>query len=82
MKTGPVDRPSCRSPADVDHEPARARSVIATLVEDVDAVYKELRAKGVEFIPAPEDRSWGVRTAHLKDPEGNVWELHTPFKPD
>jgi lactoylglutathione lyase len=71
------------SPADVDHEPARgARSVIAAPVEDVDAAYEELRAKGVEFIRAPEDRPWGLRCAHLKDPEGNVWELHTPIKKD
>jgi lactoylglutathione lyase len=71
------------SPADVDHEPARgARSVIAAPVEDVDAAYGELRAKGVEFIRAPEDRPWGLRCAHFKDPEGNVWEIHTPIKKD
>src|SRR5215469_10582097 len=67
------------SPADVDHEPARgARSVLATSVEDVDAAYEELLAKGVEFIRAPQDRHWGLRCAHFKDPEGNVWEIHTP----
>jgi lactoylglutathione lyase len=71
------------SPADVDHEPARgARSVIVAPVEDVDAAYEELRAKGVEFIRAPEDRPWGLRCAHFKDPEGNVWEIHTPVKED
>lgn len=65
------------TPADVDHGDARgARSVMVTVVDDVDAVYDELRAKGVEFIRAPEDRSWGMRCAHFKDPEGNVWEIH------
>ena len=65
------------SPADVDHEPARgARAVIATDVGDVDAAYEELRARGAEFIRAPEDRPWGLRCAHLKDPDGNVWEIH------
>jgi uncharacterized glyoxalase superfamily protein PhnB len=69
------------SPADVDREPARgARSVLATSVEDVDAAYEELLAKGVEFIRAPEDRPWGLRCAHFKDPEGNVWEIHTPVR--
>jgi uncharacterized glyoxalase superfamily protein PhnB len=69
------------SAPDVDHEPARgARSVLATSVEDVDAAYEELLAKGVEFIRAPEDRHWGLRCAHFKDPEGNVWEIHTPVK--
>jgi lactoylglutathione lyase len=63
--------------ADVDHGTAHgARSVIITSVEDVDAVYEELRSKGVEFIRTPEDRSWGKRCAHFKDPDGNVWEIH------
>jgi lactoylglutathione lyase len=68
------------SPGDVDQEPARgARSVLVTQVGDVDAAYEELRGKGVEFIRAPEDRPWGLRTAHFRDPEGNVWEIHTPL---
>jgi uncharacterized glyoxalase superfamily protein PhnB len=51
--------------------------VIVTSVDDVDALYHELRAKGVEFIRAPEDRWWGKRCAHFKDPDGHVWEIHT-----
>ncbi len=68
------------SPGDVAHGPAAgARSVIVTPVEDVDAAYEELRTKGVEFIRPPEDRPWGLRCAHFKDPDGNVWEIHTPL---
>jgi lactoylglutathione lyase len=44
-------------------------------VDDVDAWYKRLSAVGVEFFIAPMDRDWGRRTAHLKDPDGFVWEL-------
>ncbi|HXW45616.1 MAG TPA: VOC family protein [Streptosporangiaceae bacterium] len=66
------------SAADVEHDIARrASSVIVTSVADVDALYEELRAKGVEFIRAPEDRWWGKRCAHFKDPDGHVWEIHT-----
>jgi lactoylglutathione lyase len=66
------------SAADVEHDTGRgAKSVIVTSVEDVDALYDELRAKGVEFIRAPEDRWWGKRCAHFKDPDGHVWEIHT-----
>jgi lactoylglutathione lyase len=65
-------------PADVEHDGRRgARSVIVTSVDDVDALYDELRAKGVEFIRTPEDRWWGKRCAHFKDPDGHVWEIHT-----
>jgi hypothetical protein len=28
----------------------------------------------------PQDREWGLRCTHLKDPDGNVWELHTPIR--
>jgi len=45
-------------------------------VKSVDETYHELLAKGVKFIGAPVDhREWGIRTAHLRDPEGNLLEL-------
>ena len=67
------------SPQDVDHQAARGgRFVMATDVNDVDAAYAELLAKGAEFIRPPEDRHWGLRCAHFKDPDGNVWEIHAP----
>jgi len=67
------------SPGDVDHERARGgRFVMATAVDDVDAAYEELRSRGAEFIRVPGDRHWGLRCAHFKDPDGNVWEIHTP----
>jgi uncharacterized glyoxalase superfamily protein PhnB len=47
--------------------------------ERARAFYQELSAKGVEFIRPPEDRSWGLRCAHFKDPDGHVWEIHTPL---
>jgi lactoylglutathione lyase len=65
------------SPDDVDHDVARAASsVLVATVDDVDATYEELRSRGVEFIRTPEDRSWGMRCAHFRDPDGHVWEIH------
>lgn len=62
---------------DVDHGPAgRARGVLVAPVEDVDKAYEELRLRGVQFIRPPEDRSWGVRCAYFRDPDGHVWEIH------
>jgi lactoylglutathione lyase len=67
------------STGDVDSEPARgARFVMATEVADVDAAYAELRERGAQFLRVPEDRPWGLRCAHFTDPDGNVWEIHTP----
>jgi len=30
--------------------------------------------------PAPEDRHWGLRCAHFKDPDGNVCEIYAPVR--
>ena len=50
-------------------------------VEDVDATYKELKAKGVAFITEPHDQeTWVLRVAHLRDPEGNLIEINAPLE--
>jgi uncharacterized glyoxalase superfamily protein PhnB len=55
--------------------PPGARSQLVAFVEDVDAIYADLVAQGVEFVREPTDRAWGLRTAHFKDPDGNIWEI-------
>lgn len=52
------------------------RVVLAASVEDVDAAYEALKAEGVTFLRPPTDQSWGLRTAHFADPEGNLWEIN------
>jgi lactoylglutathione lyase len=44
-------------------------------VEDADAEARRLRAAGVDILAGPLDRSWGHRTVHIVDPDGNVVEL-------
>jgi catechol 2,3-dioxygenase-like lactoylglutathione lyase family enzyme len=61
-----------------DPRPSGASSQLVSFVDDVDDIYEELVAKGVEFIRTPIDREWGLRTAHFKDPDGNVWEIAQP----
>jgi lactoylglutathione lyase len=59
------------------------RGLLAASVADVDGAYAELKAKGVTFVRPPTDQSWGLRTAHFTDPDGNVWEINqsVPAKP-
>lgn len=46
-------------------------------VENVDAAYAALQAKGVTFTAAPQDHpDWGIRTAHFRDPAGNLIEIN------
>jgi uncharacterized glyoxalase superfamily protein PhnB len=40
-------------------------------VEDVDALYAELVAKGVRIHVAHVDQTWGNREMYVKDPDGN-----------
>ena len=48
------------------------RGLMAAGVEDVDAAYEELKAKGVTMLKPPTDQPWGLRTAYIADPAGNV----------
>src|SRR5258707_1285137 len=52
------------------------RVILAAGVDDVDAAYETLKAEGVTFLRPPTDQSWGLRTAHFADPEGNLWEIN------
>jgi predicted enzyme related to lactoylglutathione lyase len=52
-------------------------------VEDVDTAYTQLQARGVSFVTAPQDRAdWGIRTAHFRDPDGNLLEINSPLRTD
>jgi len=56
-----------------------ASFVMVAMVDDVDATHQALLAKGVTFLREPEDRRWGLRTAHFRDPDGYVWEISSPI---
>jgi lactoylglutathione lyase len=49
-------------------------------VPHVDGAVEHLAARGATFVTEPRDRpEWGIRTAHLRDPEGNLIELNSPL---
>lgn len=52
------------------------RGFLAASVENIDATYETLKAKGMTFLRPPADQSWGLRTAYFADPEGNLWEIN------
>jgi catechol 2,3-dioxygenase-like lactoylglutathione lyase family enzyme len=50
-------------------------------VENVDEVCQRLRALGVQLAAEPADHpDWGIRTAHLRDPDGNLIEINHPLR--
>jgi catechol 2,3-dioxygenase-like lactoylglutathione lyase family enzyme len=45
--------------------------------DDVAATYRQLTARGVEFVSGPEKQPWG-EFAVFKDPDGNQFVLSSP----
>ncbi|MEU2795012.1 VOC family protein [Streptomyces sp. NPDC007117] len=41
-------------------------------VDDVDAVYAAVRARGAEIVHPLQDEEWGVRRFFVRDPDGRV----------
>lgn len=59
-------------------ENCREKVAIIIKVEDVDKAYTLLSEKKLVFINTPQDMpGWGIRVAHLRDPEGNLLELYS-----
>ena len=64
------------APGDREGEALLGRFLgISLQVEDIEALYETLRAKGVRFTAAPEKQPWGGTLAHFQDPEGNELTL-------
>lgn len=64
------------SEADIEPHMGRLnRVLLCAAVENVDAAYELLRAKGVVFTGPPITQLWGIRAAYFRDPEGNLWEI-------
>ena len=48
---------------------------VGFIVDDIDATYRELVAKGVVFDSPPTKQPWGGILAMMKDPDGNIYYL-------
>jgi lactoylglutathione lyase len=64
------------APDDPEGEELVGRLLAASFrVDDVDAAYRQLGAKGVSFLQEPEKQSWGGTLAFARDPDSNVITL-------
>jgi lactoylglutathione lyase len=54
------------------------RVVLVLTTDDCDALTAELKGRGAVFETEPVTEDWGGRTAHLRDPAGNLIELLQP----
>ncbi|MFB6779342.1 VOC family protein [Streptomyces sp. NPDC056352] len=62
---------------DKTNNPARPRDVsaIALSVDHVDAMGRELSARGVTLLNGPTDQPCGLRTAGFRDPGCHIREI-------
>lgn len=61
----------------------RGRDAAALIlrVDDVDAAYADLADADCERVGAPQDRpEWGIRVAHVRDPDGTLVEVNEPIE--
>jgi catechol 2,3-dioxygenase-like lactoylglutathione lyase family enzyme len=56
--------------------PVAPGTIIYFECADLDAVYEQLRARGVQFDEPPTDQAWLWREAYLRDPDRNVLCLY------
>lgn len=49
--------------------------------EEVDAIFADLKTKGVTIAKEPEEVFWGGYSGYFLDPDGHAWEVaHNPFR--
>jgi catechol 2,3-dioxygenase-like lactoylglutathione lyase family enzyme len=61
--------------ADPEHDLVGRLLAVSFNVDDIEATYRKLKAKGVSFPEPPERQSWGGTLAFPRDPDGNILTL-------
>ncbi|MEV4534551.1 VOC family protein [Asanoa sp. NPDC049518] len=75
-RTVPLFAPGSAHPAD-NHT-----AIIEFLVDDVDALYEDLKGVVDDFENVPTTMPWGNRALLFRDPEGNLVNFFTPVTPE
>ena len=58
---------------------ARPGGVAVIFVHAVDAVWRELKERGLSLEASPFDKSWGTREFYVRDPDGNQLRFTEPL---
>jgi len=62
-------------PDDPEHDLVGRLLAVSFEVDDIEATFRNLTAKGVSFPEPPERQSWGGTLAFPRDPDGNILTL-------
>jgi lactoylglutathione lyase len=60
---------------DPEHDLVGRFVAVSYNVDDIDATYRKLVARGVSFPEPPERQQWGGTLAFPRDPDGNILTL-------
>ena len=76
------DRQTMAETVGSDHLPAdtqaQDRIALIFLVDDVDVEVDRIQAREIKLVAEPKDfPGWGIRSAYLRDPDGNLLELYS-----
>jgi predicted enzyme related to lactoylglutathione lyase len=71
-RTVPLFAPGAARPA------ANATVIIEFLVDDVDALYRNLAGSVEDVVTEPTTMPWGNRSLLFRDPDGNLVNVFTP----
>jgi predicted lactoylglutathione lyase len=58
-----------------DEQTADKGAWVAVMVENVDEVYRECVAAGIEITFPPTDTPWKMREMHVRHPDGHVFRV-------
>ena len=62
---------------------AQDRIALIFAVDDVDSAYVRLQNQSVTIVLEPRDYpDWGIRSAYLRDPDGNLIEINSELSPE
>ncbi|KFG74422.1 VOC family protein [Streptomyces mutabilis] len=75
-RTVPLFAPGSAHPAD------NRSAVIEFLVDDVDAVHRDLTGFVDDIVKEPTTMPWGNRAFLFRDPDGNLVNFFTPVTPE
>ena len=75
-RTVPLFAPGSARPAD-NHT-----VILEFRVDDVDALYENLKGAVDDFVNAPTTMPWGNRALLFRDPDGNLINFFTPVTPE
>jgi catechol 2,3-dioxygenase-like lactoylglutathione lyase family enzyme len=62
--------------------PTGDAAVIVLSTDDLDATVAGLRERGLQPTDARDRGEWGIRTSHLRDPDGRLVELYAELRPE